>query len=328
MLEKSCLWRHSNRVFGAAGIAAALLASSIPAFAAGFNSEASAAPVPPALVPMVSETAPVHRQVRVAQAADPRVLTLEEQVRSLSGQVEELNFLLLQMQEQLRKMQEDNEFRFQQIEGGRATGETPDKSETLPEASPQPGITERAAGAGERQLGEPPRNLGTIKLNPDGSVREVTLGEPMDLRGEAPGGTGDETTVAALPETNDPEELYGNSYEFILSGDYRTAEAGFRQHIELFPDDPRTADARYWLGESLLSQERYAEAAEVFLASSRDFPDSRKAPEMLLKLGVSLSAMNQRDIACATFKEVGDRYPNASAALQEKVRQEAMVAGC
>ena len=53
----------------------------------------------------------------MAQAGDPRVTQLEEQIRKLNGTVEELNFQVLQMQEQMRKMQEDNEFRFQELEG-------------------------------------------------------------------------------------------------------------------------------------------------------------------------------------------------------------------
>lgn len=266
----------------------------------------------------------------VAQAIDPRVPMLEEQVRRLSGQVEELNFLLLQLQEQLRKMQEDNEYRFQQIEGG---------APALPERSEAPAVTpsQQAEAAPEPPAGpgEPPRNLGSIILNPDGSMKDVTLGEPMDLRGAPPVDAGalpppatDGTTVAALPETSDPELLYANSYEFILSGDYRTAEAGFRQHVEQFPNDARTADARYWLGEALLSQDRHAEAAEVFLAASRDYPQSRKAPDMLLKLGISLAAMGQKEVACATYREVQSRYADASSALQERVRQESALAGC
>ncbi|MGO4842613.1 tol-pal system protein YbgF, partial [Rhizobiaceae sp. 2RAB30] len=97
--------------------------------------------------------------------------------------------------------------------------------------------------------------------------------------------------VAALPSTDDPEELYRNSYEFILSGDYKTAEAGFRDHIARFPTDPKTADAHFWLGESLLGQQKYRDAAETFLAASKDYPQSKKAPEMLLKLGMSLAGL-------------------------------------
>ena len=54
--------------------------------------------------------------MQLAQAGDPRITALEEQIRSLAGTVEELNFQILQMQEQMRKMQEDNEFRFQELE--------------------------------------------------------------------------------------------------------------------------------------------------------------------------------------------------------------------
>src|SRR5690606_12453927 len=132
-----------------------------------------------------------------------------------------------------------------------------------------------------------------------------------------------DTTVAALPDASDPEQLYGDSYGFILSGDYKTAEAGFRRHIERFPNDPRAPDAHYWLGEALLSQGRHAEAAEVFLGASRDFPQSAKAPDMLLKLGISLAAMDQKEVACATFREAQARFPDASNALQERLRQEA-----
>ena len=127
--------------------------------------------------------------------------------------------------------------------------------------------------------------------------------------GRRPGNSSDNTTVAALPATDDPDELYRNSYEFILSGDYSTAEAGFRDHIARFPADPKASDAHYWLGESLLGQQKYRDAAEVFLAANRDYPDSAKAPDMLLKLGISLNGLQQREVACATYKEIGKRYP-------------------
>ena len=141
-------------------------------------------------------------------------------------------------------------------------------------------------------------------------------------------GKSDDTVVAALPATDDPEELYRNSYQFILSGDYGTAEQGFRDHIARFPKDAKTADAHYWLGESLLGQQKYRDAAETFLAASKDYPKAKKAPDMLLKLGVSLVGLNQRDVACATFGEIGKRYPNVSGALKERVKQERALAAC
>ncbi len=261
--------------------------------------------------------------VVLAQSSDPRVVQLEEQVRQLNGRIEELNFLVLQMQEQLRRMQEDNDFRFQELEGGGRTSEPERKSET------DGGGDNRLVDSGQTQtLGDPPRNLGEVIIGADGSVSGATTEEPMDLLGRQTGSSADGTTVAALPTSGDPNELYSNAYEFILSGDYATAEAGFRRHVEDYPDDERSADAHYWLGEAILAQQRPAEAAEVFLAASRNYPDSRKAPEMLLKLGMSLAALGQRDIACATFREVGVRYPGASGILIGRVKQEQAIAGC
>ncbi len=298
--------------------------------------------------------------VRLAQAGDPRVTTLEEQLRQLSGTIEELNFQILQMQEQMRKMQEDNEYRFQEIEGkrsdsggtkdGQATAGKPRSENSEPavpvtgatasvQAGQQSTVAAAPATAGQNGPALSPKTFGTITFDASGNVTGGSVGDQATIgsAGAAPGqvavnsaaaGSPTAATVAALPATNDPEELYRNSYQFILSGDYGTAEAGFRDHIARFPDDTKAADAHFWLGEALLGQKKYRDAAEVFLAANKDYPKSRKAPEMLLKLGVSLVNLNQRDVACATFSEVGKRYPQTSAALKERVKQEQALAAC
>ena len=95
-----------------------------------------------------------------------------------------------------------------------------------------------------------------------------------------------------------------------------------------FPKDAKAADAHYWLGEALLGQQKYRDAAETFLAASKQYPKAKKAPDMLLKLGVSLVGLKQKDVACATFNEVGKRYPDISSALKERVKQEKALAAC
>lgn len=324
-------------------------------------SEGLAVPRPNRGLPGVFEQ---ESPVLLAQAGDPRITELQEQIRTLSGTLEELNFQILQMQEQMRKMQEDNEFRFQEIEGGApkkksdaapatdgttkaavaeqpATGTAPSdgaKSDAAASdpvaaaiATSQPPVSDPAQPA----AGDPAavQTFGTITFDASGNVVGGAVGDQAITPSTTPPGgeaapAEDQTTVAALPATDDPEELYRNSYEFILSGDYGTAEAGFRDHIARFPSDSKTADAHFWLGESLLGQQKYRDAAEVFLAANRDYPKSKKAPDMLLKLGVSLAGLEQRDVACATFGEVAKRYPNASAALKERLKQEQARAAC
>lgn len=276
--------------------------------------------------------------VQLAQASDPRVVGLEEQVRQLNGRIEEMNFQILQIQEQMRKMQEDVDFRLQEVEqkrGDAGSAEPTRKAEaTSPAASSQAAAEEtkpagQIASADKTAPNEKP--LGTIVFDDKGNVKGGTIDASAtegaaELSEEAV--ETDNQKVAALPSGDNPGELYRDSYEYVLSGDYGTAEAGFRQHIERYPADPQTADARYWLGEALLGQQRYRDAAEVFVEANREFPDSRKSPDMLLKLGVSLSALNQREVACATFGKIGQRYPKASSSLKERVKQERALAGC
>ena len=280
-----------------------------------------------------------------AQVTDPRVAQLEEQVRQLNGLVEELNFQILQMQDQLRRMQEDNELRFQEIEQRRSdsgagsdarasdhaaadpgSGDDEFYGAGQPQAGNQPATPGRVEGA--QVLGEPPRSLGSITFDADGSPRVVAPADPAQHGGAAQSSLDGGTVAALPPRGDDDDELYRNSYEFILSGDYDTAEAGFRDLIARFPDSEHTADAHFWLGEAQLAQQKPRDAAETFLAASRDFPQARKAPDMLFKLGVSLAAMQQRDVACATFTEVLQRYPQASDALKERVKQEQASASC
>lgn len=305
-------------------------------------------------------------QQQVAQQDGAGVNGLEDQLRQMNGKIEELNFQILQMQEQIRKQQEDNEFRFQQLEGGSQGVQQPaeqKKSEAAPQDNNTDGsvaeapATQAPADAGTtpadgQSVGEvivesptgdpgkvvtgaPPKTFGTITVdkngnvvNADGTTQATAPAETIAPTAGAKTGKPDGTVVAALPSTNDPEELYRNSYQFILSGDYSTAEEGFRDHIARFPKDAKAADAHYWLGESLLGQQKYRDAAETFLAASKDYPKAKKAPDMLLKLGVSLVGLNQRDVACATFGEIGKRYPDISGALKERVKQERALAAC
>ena len=304
-----------------------------------------------------------ERQVQVAQQSDGGGMTgLEDQIRQMNGKIEELNFQILQMQEQIRKQQEDNEFRFQQLEGAGSQGSkkksdaggAPDGSlaeapgagvdQTAPAPASGQGSTDQIGEViidsgngdpGKVVQGAPPKDFGTITVDKNGNVVEAgqsaSAGAPAASApppAARPQGKADGTVVAALPATDDADELYRNSYQFILSGDYPTAEQGFRDHISRFPKDAKAADAHYWLGEALLGQQKYRDAAEVFLGASKDYPKSKKAPDMLLKLGVSLAGLNQRDVACATFSEVGKRYPDISSALRQRVKQEQALASC
>ena len=278
-------------------------------------------------IPLPQAEIPGEAPVLLAQDAVGNV-QVEEQIRLLNGKVEELTFQILQMQEQVRKLQEDNEFRFQELEKSRQGNAGPkvkpagDTAQAAPDAPKDPAnvrvVTTDNGGNGDDVAGvidgTAPQDLGTVKFDENGNPIGGTAAAP--------------DKVAAIPPADNPAELYKTAYEHILSGEYPSAEAAFRSHIENFPADPQTADARYWLGESLIGQERYRDAAEVLLKAQKEFPKSKKAPDMLLKLGVSLSALDNKDVACATFAQVSKKYPKAAPAVMERVAAEQAKAGC
>jgi tol-pal system protein YbgF len=278
--------------------------------------------------------------LKVQSSEVGRIGQLEEQIRSLNGRIEEMSFQLLQMQEQIRKFQEDNEFRFQDLEGGNSgstkksqleTPRTNDQSSgTAPATSDQAMATDLNAGLGSgtgagSNTGAPPSTLGQIVFdengnpvaaNQDTSSLETTLPGADQGINETPDS---QQQTAAL---DNPGDLYQSAYGHVLTGDYSQAENEFRSYLEAFPTGEKAADASFWMGEAQYSQGKFNDSAKTFLNAHQAYSKSPKAPEMLLKLGMSLAALDNKDTACATLREVNKRYPKASQAVKTKVASE------
>ena len=270
-----------------------------------------------------------------------RLQQLEDQMRQLNGRVEEMSYQLLQMQETIRKTQEDNEFRFQQLEkrGGTApatSGGTMKKSEADVPAQGAGSQQDDVAGAisdaqnsnvassQNSSTGKPPTQLGSIQFDQSGGQVGSSASGANNGSG-APPSAGSGAQTASLGNENDQ---YKAAYGHVLSGDYGVAEQEFRQYIDSYPSSSRSADANFWLGEALYSQGKYNDAAKTFLNAHQKYSGSEKAPEMLLKLGMSLAALDNKDTACATLREVTKRYPKASKAVTGKVASEEKRLAC
>jgi tol-pal system protein YbgF len=289
--------------------------------------------------------------VILAQADDPEVQVqqMQEQIRQLNGKIEDMSYQLLQMQETLRKAQEDNEFRFQQLEKGgkkkteaapanqnsdtaNASGDqTPgaNQDNTDSAALDQPTdngeVTSNDSGS---KTGNPPVDLGDLKIDKDGNLVGADQQNPdsIDTTNLPPPDTSTENQTASLGKTNDPD--YDTAYQQILSGDYASAESSFSAYIQAHPDAKRAADARFWLGEAQYSQGKFTDAAKTFLDGYKAYGKSPKAPEMLLKLAMSLAKLDSKDTACATLREVPKAYPKASRAIITKVASEQKRLAC
>jgi tol-pal system protein YbgF len=277
--------------------------------------------------------------LKVQSSEVGRIGQLEEQIRSLNGRIEEMSFQLLQMQEQIRKFQEDNEFRFQELEGGKSTStkksqlETPrtndQASGTAPATTDQATATDPNAGLGSdtagANTGAPSSTLGQIVFDENGNPVAANQ-DTSSLESSLPGvDQGINQTPDSQQQTaalDNPGDLYQSAYGHVLTGDYSQAENEFRSYLEAFPKGEKAADASFWMGEAQYSQGKFNDSAKTFLNAHQAYSKSPKAPEMLLKLGMSLAALDNKDTACATLREVNKRYPKASQAVKTKVASE------
>lgn len=304
---------------------------------------------PPALVgrTLSDENPPVL----VAQANDTaqlmlRIQQLEEQIRSLNGQVEGLTFQLTQMQTLVQRLSEENEARFRALEGGAAgkpEAATQGGGATQPQAAPQAPANDESnvpmTDIPEQGVQPLP---GEAEFDPtfdDGSVPMDDLGNSSDpLVGTGRTGGMDLTTGQPLDLSYDPaagpsgnpdaDAQFRAGYEALARGDYAFAEDQFSQFIELYPDNPQVTDAANWLGDALLQRQAYSEAADVLLNAFQKAPDSPRAPELLLKLGMSLSGAGERETACRTYAEIDRRYTSLPDAVKGKLAEEKTKAEC
>lgn len=291
------------------------------------------------LTPVAASAQSVDTELRVQQ--------LEEQLRQLNGRVEEMSFQLLQMQETLRKAQEDNEFRFQELEGGKKKSslEKPADQDTANNTSGdktpevQPGdeaaqLDQPMDDSGNQiDMGTPPIDLGKLKVDENGNVMGADEADPnaiatQDLPPPDTSTVDQNDQTASLDPKTSAGDQYQSAYEQVLAGDYASAETGFAAFIAAHPDSKKIADANFWLGEAQYSQGKFNESAKTFLNAYKTYGKSEKAPEMLLKLAMSLAALDSRDTACATLREVAKAYPKASRAIITKVATEQKRLSC
>lgn len=296
-----------------------------------------------------------------AAAQDPadvvvRLNRLETLIRQMSGQIEELQHENRQLKDQLRRFQEDVEFRFQEGRGGSRTAPSR-PSQPQPPPQPQrrgdafdPAQTPNAPGA-PLPLGTTPPSAPLASSDivspmplPGGAIADLIENGGMDEGAELaeePDLTGRTAAVppasvaapraspsVAATSLNDPRAEFETAYAYFTQGQYDHAEMGFRRFLQSHPRDRLVPEAAYWLGETYLQGGRYREAAEQFLNVSTEHPNAEQAPAALLKLGVSLHGLGASERACAVYAEIPRKYPRAPASVRQGAEREQKRAKC
>ena len=254
-----------------------------------------------------------------------RLGQIEDEMRSLTGKLENVAHEFRQLNARIDKLVADVDARLTPIE--RSQAGVPPMAAAPPMAAPaEPtpaAATQVAAPAPDETAPEGDSQTLSDLLFPAPAV-EAKL--PASVAVAPPPAT-PEATPAALPPGN-PEQQYNFAFDLLRKRDWSGAEGALRAFIKSHPDNELTGNAYYWLAETFYVRSDLEQAAVYFARGYQDFPDSLKASANLLKLGMSLARLGRTDDACLTFQELGERFPNSSPADRQRAAAESRRAGC
>jgi len=208
-----------------------------------------------------------------------RLDRLEEEIRRLTGQVEELAFRQRRIAEDAARRFGDMEFRLTELEGGDISA--------IPPQAPLGGIGE--AGA------TPP------SATAPATSGEGTAGPAVPLP-QGPVTTG--RPDVSVSESEDLELAVAD----IQQGRFDQGEDRLERFLSTYPESPLGPEAQFWLGRSNFVRGSYAEAARRHLAGYNADRDGPMAARNLLQLGVTLGRLGQVREACLTLREVRNQF--------------------
>ncbi len=235
---------------------------------------------------------------------------LEEQFQNLTNQFEEINFRLDKLSNRITKIQTDNQVRFQDIEN---SGISSENKSLAKKEKKLPGSSE-------------PQDLGGLSETEVAAIGEVQKTQSV-------GSTGTVLTEKAerveklLPDAS-PEKQYEFAISFIKVGDYETAEFALKEFVDTNPKHKLAGNAQYWYGETFRVRQLYQDAATAYLDAYQKYPQSAKAPINLLKLGVMLVQIGEKDQGCSMILGVKDQYPEANQSIIQKAEYEKKKFSC
>lgn len=129
------------------------------------------------------------------------------------------------------------------------------------------------------------------------------------------------TEFVALPDGT-PKDQYDYAFDILRQADYARAERALRMFLEANASDDLAGNAQYWLGETYYVRGDFQQAAVEFLSGYQTYPSSTKAPDNLLKLGLSMARLGQTDGACTALTRLATEYPSANDTIRRRAQTE------
>ncbi len=252
-----------------------------------------------------------------------RLLELEEKTRSVEGVMEELSYL----KEQINKLTQQNADLLEKIEN---LNQKPVLSEEfIKEDNPEeiveqypiyPGMSNSELNKNEDQstvkvlakIDTTNGNDEIVKQTINNEETKLLIEDEKEIKN-------DNQKVAIIKPSKEPQEIYQRAYNMLSKGNYEAAEVAFIKFIKDFSDHSLTSNAYYWLGETFYVRKNYIQAAQNFAAGYKKFPKGSKASAQLLKLGISLYALNKNKEACSTFAKLNKEFSDLSLSISSRV---------
>ena len=240
-----------------------------------------------------------------------RLNDVTESLRVMQAQTDQLLIEMRTLKQQLERSRADSEFRFQALESGM-----------------------RRAVAGISSTSDEPEVIGFVKrAAPVEGLEGASATATSDVAATKLVGEGDLSALNGFAQStrsplNDPKKLYDRALKDLQSGNYAGAEADFGQLVEQFPSHKLAGNAQYWLGETYYVRRQFKQAAQAFLAGYTTYAESKKAPDSLLKLGMTLTALGEKKTGCDAFAELDAKFPDAPDAVAKRAQIERKRAGC
>ena len=215
----------------------------------------------------------------------------------------------------MSKVQSDNQLRFQDLET------TISSDENLKKVTKKTDINDEVLPGSSK-----PQDLGSISYKDTSTNEETQKTQSID------------TTATVITETfqseekilpkEAPEKQYEFATSFLKVGDYPTAERAFREFVNTNPQHDLAGNAQYWYAETFRIRQLYTDAASAYLEGYQKYPKGEKAPINLLKLGVSMVQIGEKDQGCKMINGVKKQYPEANQSVIQKAKYESQKFEC
>jgi len=225
---------------------------------------------------------------------------IEDQFRELTNKFEEVNFKLDKLSTRVTKIQSDTQLRFSDLENTDAPKNLTSKKQLPGSSKP----ADFGANPGYTVSNLPDKQ----ETNSIASAQTVITEEP-------------EAKESLLPD-KPPKEQYEFAVSFMKVGDYETAEFALQEFIQKNKDHDLAGNAQFWYGETFRIRQLYSDAATAYLDGYQNYPKSKKAPDNLLKLGITMVQLGEKDQGCKMISGVKKEYPKASKSVLQKAQYE------